>query len=158
MALTISQPDFPRLSSDELELWSHIPTSIISDELNRTGTLHSEVRPLQSRVSFAGQALTVQCMVGDNAPIHYAMTVAWPGCVMLVDGRGHKNTALFGGAAPDSVWLEGDLEMMRRCDAILCTDDWERSAGARDEVKLARELNIPVFFSIAEFETWLRKQ
>jgi len=96
MALTIHQPDFPRLSADELELWSHIPTSIISDELNRTGTLHSELRPLQTEVSFAGQALTVQCMVGDNAPIHYAMTVTWPGCVMLVDGRGHKDTALFG--------------------------------------------------------------
>lgn len=96
MALTIHQPDFPRISVDELELWKNIPTSIISDELNRTGTLHSELRPLQTGVSFAGQALTVQCMVGDNAPIHYAMTVAWPGCVMLVDGRGHKDTALFG--------------------------------------------------------------
>jgi RraA family protein len=96
MALTIHQADFPRISSGEIELWSHIPTSIISDELNRTGTLHSEVRPLQTNLSFAGQALTVQCMVGDNAPIHYAMTVAWPGCVMLVDGRGHKDTALFG--------------------------------------------------------------
>ena len=96
MALTIHQPDFPRISADELELWKNIPTSIISDELNRTGTLHSELRPLQSKVRFAGQALTVQCMVGDNAPIHYAMTVAWRGCVMLVDGRGHKDTALFG--------------------------------------------------------------
>jgi RraA family protein len=96
MALTIHQPDFPRISTGEIELWSHIPTSIVSDELNRSGTLHSEVRPLQSNLSFAGQALTVQCMVGDNAPIHYAMTVAWPGCVMLVDGRGHRDTALFG--------------------------------------------------------------
>jgi RraA family protein len=96
MALTIHHPDFPRLSAEELELWKNIPTSIISDELNRTGTLNSELRPLQSDLRFAGQALTVQCMVGDNAPIHYAMTVAWPGCVMLVDGRGHKDTALFG--------------------------------------------------------------
>ncbi len=107
MALNIHQPDFPRLSSEELELWSHIPTSIISDELNRTGTMHSEVRPLQTGVSLAGQALTVQCMVGDNAPIHYATTVAWPGCVMLVDGRGHTDTALFGEILGEAALAKG---------------------------------------------------
>ncbi len=112
MALTINQPDFPRLSSEELDLWSHIPTSIISDELNRTGTLHSEVRPLQTGVSLAGQALTVQCMVGDNAPIHYAMTVAWPGCVMLVDGRGHKDTALFGEILGEAALARGVIAVI----------------------------------------------
>ena len=36
---------------------------------------------------FAAQALTVQCMVGDNGPLHYALTVAWPECAIVVDGR-----------------------------------------------------------------------
>ena len=107
MALTIHQPEFSRLSSEDLELWSHIPASIISDELNRTGTMQSELRPLQSGVHFAGQALTVQCMVGDNAPIHYAMTVAIPGCVMLVDGRGHTDTALFGEILGEAALAKG---------------------------------------------------
>ncbi|HSS66388.1 MAG TPA: RraA family protein [Gammaproteobacteria bacterium] len=112
MALTVNRPDFSLLSSEELELWSHIPTSIISDELNRTGTLHSEVRPLQTDVGLAGQALTVQCMVGDNAPIHYAMTVAWPGCVMLVDGRGHKDTALFGEILGEAALARGVIAVI----------------------------------------------
>lgn len=112
MALTIHQPDFPRLSSEELELWSHIPTSIISDELNRTGTLQSAVRPLQTGIRLAGQALTVQCMVGDNAPIHYAMTVAWPGCVMLVDGRGHTDTALFGEILGEAALAKGVIAVI----------------------------------------------
>ena len=107
MALTIHQPDFARISDEELELWQKIPASIISDELNRTGTLFSSVRPLQSEVSFAGQALTVQCMVGDNAPIHYAMTVAWPGSVMMVDGRGHTDTALFGEILSEAALAKG---------------------------------------------------
>jgi hypothetical protein len=68
----------------------------------------------------------------------------------------HKNTALFGGAADDSVWLEGDLEMLRRCDAVLCTDDWQRSEGARNEVAAAQRLGIPVLYTLTEFETWLR--
>jgi hypothetical protein len=67
----------------------------------------------------------------------------------------HKNTALLGGAADDSVWLEGDLEMMRRCDAVLCTDDWRRSAGAREEVRIANEMGLPVFQALADLRTWL---
>ena len=112
MALTILQPDFSRLSTGELDLWSHIPTSIISDELNRTGTLHAEIRPLQTGVSLAGQALTVQCMVGDNAPIHYAMTVAWPGCVIVVDGRGHRDTALFGEILGEAALAKGAVAVI----------------------------------------------
>jgi hypothetical protein len=67
----------------------------------------------------------------------------------------HKNTALLGGCCDDSIWLEGDLEMLRRCDAVVCTDDWQRSEGARNEVIEARRLNIPVFETIAAFEQWL---
>jgi hypothetical protein len=67
----------------------------------------------------------------------------------------HKNTALLGGAADDSVWLEGDLEMMRRCDAVLCTEDWRRSAGAREEVRIANEMGLPVFQALADLRTWL---
>jgi hypothetical protein len=67
----------------------------------------------------------------------------------------HKNTAWFGGCADDSVWLEGDLEMLRRCDGVLCTDDWQRSEGARNEVAEAERLGIAVFYTIAELEAWL---
>lgn len=70
----------------------------------------------------------------------------------------HKNTAHFGGAAPDSVWLEGALEMVRRSDAVCCTDDWEDSAGARGEVQLARAIGIPVFMGVNEVQTWLESQ
>src|SRR5687767_4262434 len=66
----------------------------------------------------------------------------------------HKNTSLLGGAADDSVWLEGDLEMMRRCDAVLCTDDWRRSAGAVEEVRIAREMGLPVFEKIESLQAW----
>ena len=68
----------------------------------------------------------------------------------------HKNTAFFGGAAADSVWLEGDLEIVRRCDAIICARGWELSAGSRGEVELARSLGKPVFQTLAELQTWLQ--
>lgn len=67
----------------------------------------------------------------------------------------HKNTAHFGGAAEDRIWLDGDLTILRRCDAVVCVEGWERSVGARAEVNCARSLGIPVFESIAGLKEWL---
>ena len=67
----------------------------------------------------------------------------------------HKNTEMFGGAAPDDMWLKGALEMVRRCDALVCLPDWEKSEGARGEVNLAEEIGIPIFFSLSEVKEWL---
>ena len=67
----------------------------------------------------------------------------------------HTNTRFFQGAAPDEVWLEGDLEILRRCDAVILTEDWKRSSGARAEVKAAERLGIPVFDEIVELSAWL---
>ncbi len=62
----------------------------------------------------------------------------------------HTNTRFFQGAADDKVWLDGDIEIMKRCDAVLMTVDWERSSGARIEHELAHQLGIPVMYSSAE--------
>lgn len=70
----------------------------------------------------------------------------------------HKNTAFFGGAADDNVWLLGDLEIVRRCDALICTDNWQASIGASGEVDFARSLGIPVFEKFEDFEKWLVSQ
>ena len=61
----------------------------------------------------------------------------------------HKNTAGLGGALglPDSVWLEGDLEILRRCDALWAIPGWESSTGATHEVAEAQRLGIPVLLS-----------
>ena len=67
----------------------------------------------------------------------------------------HTNTRFFQGAAPDNVWLDGDLELVKRCDAVLLTSDYSRSSGATAEKLFAEEHNIPVFVSIGDLEEWL---
>lgn len=62
----------------------------------------------------------------------------------------HKNTALFGGLAEDAVWLEGDLEILRRCDTIIMMPSWKSSAGATAEYKLAKDLGLEIIFEIAD--------
>ena len=59
----------------------------------------------------------------------------------------HTNTRFYQGAADDTVWLEGDLEILRRCDAVVATWDWARSQGAKAEIGLATRLNMPVFYT-----------
>lgn len=67
----------------------------------------------------------------------------------------HANTRFFDGAAPDTVWLEGDLEILKRCDAVLLTSDWEKSTGARHEVSYARGQGIPVYYFLSDLVTCL---
>lgn len=62
----------------------------------------------------------------------------------------HKNTAMFDGAAPDEVWLAGDLVMLARCDVVVLTPSWERSAGTRAEVDFARAHGIRVIEAYGE--------
>lgn len=70
----------------------------------------------------------------------------------------HANTRFFSGTLPDVDWLTGDLEILRRCDAVIVTDDWRRSEGARAEVAEAYNRGLPVFTHITPLEEWLRVQ
>jgi len=62
----------------------------------------------------------------------------------------HKNTSLFDGILPDEVWLEGDLEILSRCDVIVMMDTWRESVGATEELKFARDLGMEIIFDEEE--------
>jgi nucleoside 2-deoxyribosyltransferase len=66
----------------------------------------------------------------------------------------HKNTAFFGGAADDSLWLAGDLVLLARCDAVLLVEGWETSSGTIDEVIFAINRRIPVFTNLNSLAVW----
>jgi nucleoside 2-deoxyribosyltransferase len=61
----------------------------------------------------------------------------------------HKNSAGMGGAPGtfDDMWLEGDLELLKRCDAVWLIENWEYSRGASREMIFAKAHDIPVLFS-----------
>ena len=63
----------------------------------------------------------------------------------------HKNTAHFGGLLEDPqedwrMWIDGDLEIISRCDAIFMLKGWEHSNGACEEFKLAKKLGLELHF------------
>ncbi len=61
----------------------------------------------------------------------------------------HSNSSFMDGIAPDEVFLEGGLEMLRRCDIIVFIPGWEKSAGSRAEhdeaVRIGKEIIIDIY-------------
>ena len=62
----------------------------------------------------------------------------------------HKLTEFYQGECADSVWLDGCIELLKRCDIVFTVKGWENSRGAREEVKIALRLGIPIYDGIAE--------
>ena len=59
----------------------------------------------------------------------------------------HKNTSDFQHATdiPASFWYEGDIEILKRCDAVLLIPGWEGSFGAMGEAAAAERFGILVY-------------
>jgi len=56
----------------------------------------------------------------------------------------HLNTAFFDGLAPDNIWLQGDLEILKRCDVIVMIPGWEKSSGSKQEYHLALNYGLEI--------------
>jgi hypothetical protein len=69
----------------------------------------------------------------------------------------HANTAHFDGALPDHVWLDGDLALLDRCDALVTVPGWQASTGARAEVARAQARGLPVFHDLPMLRYWLQE-
>ena len=58
----------------------------------------------------------------------------------------HMNSALMDGACEDYVWLDGDLELLRRCDIIVMLKEWKCSAGAIAEFNEAGKHGLEIHY------------
>lgn len=107
------------------------PTSIISDSMNRMNVMKPDIKSVLPGVSIAGSAVTVQAMPGCNMMTHKAIYLAKKGDVIVVDGRGHTETAIWGGIQTLAAHLRGI--------AGLVVD------GAVRDLKDTRRLRFPIF-------------
>lgn len=88
--------DFPRVSADIIAQAAQYQPAIFSDVAGRRGALHGRITALRPRMKVAGPAFTVEVRPGDNLMIHAAMTLAKPGDVLVIDGKGDQSAALMG--------------------------------------------------------------
>ena len=68
----------------------------------------------------------------------------------LTKGGYHLPSAFVPEACPGGTthadWMGCDLEIVRRCDAVLVIEGWKNSEGARGEVDEAVRLGLPVLY------------
>jgi RraA family protein len=88
--------EFERVTPEVVRRASAFAASILADVAGRRGTLDGRVAPLSPSMRLAGPAFTVEGRAGDNLMIHAAMTMARPGDILVVDGKGDRTCALMG--------------------------------------------------------------
>ena len=66
----------------------------------------------------------------------------------------HTISAHMHGELDEQFWIEGTLELLRRCDAVVLVPGWTGSEGTRGEIAEATRLALPVLRP-SELEAWL---
>src|SRR5260370_926376 len=69
--------------------------------------MEPELRPIISRFGLAGPGLTVRCFGTDSAIVHYAIDIAQPGDVVVVDRLGDRRYACWGGGVSVAAQVRG---------------------------------------------------
>ncbi|MBI2950136.1 MAG: RraA family protein [Verrucomicrobia bacterium] len=73
-------------------------TALLSDAMGKTGAMQHDMRCFSAHCRMAGPATTVRVHTADILMIGKALSVCPKGHVLVIDGQGELNTALWGGA------------------------------------------------------------
>lgn len=69
----------------------------------------------------------------------------------------HLNTAHWGSLLTHQQFIDGDLAIMERCDAVLFLERWQESKGARLEHNHAIKNNMVRLYSVNDALHWLNE-
>ncbi|MFK7699016.1 RraA family protein [Pseudomonas caspiana] len=84
------------VTAEQVERYRNLPVANISDSMQRMTAGGAGLRPYHRGGALLGVALTVKCRPGDNLMLHYALNIAEPGDVIVVDSGGDLTNALIG--------------------------------------------------------------
>ena len=82
-------------------------TGPVSDALDKGGAMDHEMRPWSANARMAGPAFTVQVHTADILMVSKALAECPAGHVLVIDGHGERNTALWGGLTTLSALRKG---------------------------------------------------
>ncbi|SEI45546.1 RraA family protein [Pseudomonas sp. NFR16] len=85
-----------KVSADWISRYREVPVANVSDSMHRMTAGGARLRPMHRAGVLAGAALTVKARPGDNLMLHYAIDIAQPGDVIVVDAGGDLSNALIG--------------------------------------------------------------
>ena len=131
MNISRLKTDFTKLDKGILKQWSKIPTCVVGDCMNRQNIMSARIKSIKNGMSLCGQARTVSVTHGDNSAIHAALTLMNKGEVLVVDGGGFLDRAVWG-------------ELMNRSSISIGIEGVVIDGSVRDIAEL-RKLSLPVF-------------
>src|SRR5512143_3379944 len=67
----------------------------------------------------------------------------------------HCNTRFFDGLLTDEFWLDGTLELLKRCDTAFMVPGWQASSGARGERQWCIDHALPHFEDLVLLKVWI---
>jgi len=121
----------PRSSAENIRELADAGTATVHEAIGRVGLMHNYMRPIQSGVRIAGNAVTALVHPGDNWMIHVAVEFCRPGDVLVVAVSAENHDGMFGDLLATSLQARGV--------AALIID-----AGVRD-VQDLRDMSFPVW-------------
>jgi len=129
-----------------------IRTSLLSDALGKGGAMDHDMRCLSANCRMAGPAVTVRVHTADILMVGITLSQCPKGSVLVIDGQGELNTALWGEVTTLAARLRGlqgvvidgairDLYKIRRDKLPVFARAVVPNAGG---AQYAGEINVPV--------------
>ena len=84
------------ISQEIVEAYRGIPTSIISDCMEKMFAVESKIKPFHPNPIMVGHAITIHCPPGDNLVLQKAIEIAEPGDVLVMNAGGDTTQAPVG--------------------------------------------------------------
>ena len=131
MALRRHEVTFETLSRDILDGFNGLAASQVGDAMNREQIMAAAIKPIAVGTRICGQARTVNAMAGDNGIIHAAISYVRAGEILVVNGMGVEDVAIWGEVMTHAAQKQGI--------AGIVLD------GAVRDVAEIREMGFPVF-------------
>ena len=96
MALRRHEVTFEILSRETLDGFAGLAAAQVGYAMNREQIMAAAIKPIAPGTRICGQARTVNAMAGDNGIIHAAIPYVQPGEILVVNGMGVEDVAIWG--------------------------------------------------------------
>jgi len=106
-------------------------STTVNDAMKQVGTMHHSIKPVYSGIELIGTAFTVYCQPGGIITCHKALAEAPKDSILVIDGHGYPNDAIWGGLM--------SIEAKEKGFKGVVID------GAIRDLQTIKELEFPVF-------------
>ena len=150
MGITIESIERP--DKQMVEELGQFPTTILSDAMEKSQTMHSEIKPVYRIERICGPAITARSIVADYMTAVAAIDYTQPGDIIVIDVKGYKDAAVWGDLAAKSCQLRNVAAVV--IDGAVRDSDGIRQTGVphfsravtpnAGDASVQGDINIPI--------------